>query len=290
MTRKSDYLQKIAAQIAADAKERYARWDDEAFDAYLGWQTNFIWEALSKESARIRERSIRIYLELVVAGIGGGYLTAGYRGARTLTEAFIRDCIPQWFTRSSPDAHAKVATTAWNIAEGARNQAIWLDQYLLARLYDFDDPLMLEQKAVELLKPVIEPPVRAKWAGPFTVTVLDLSEEASGFLPGDMAVVAPSLIRVADRRSGERVAVGVLLLPGGKSEVIGRMDDTPDVPDMLPAVDVALTWSADNVAVGSAVVDLPLMACKPLHTLALPSGFLVAAVQNSQRLWLVETP
>ena len=38
------------------------------------------------------------------------------------------------------------------------------------------------------------------------------------------------------------------------------------------------------------LLAVPLMACQPLHTLALPNGYLLASVPNSQRIWVVETP
>jgi hypothetical protein len=51
---------------------------------------------------------------------------------------------------------------------------------------------------------------------------------------------------------------------------------------------VAVSWGRDHVQVGDTRVPLPLMACEPLHTLALASGHLLAVVASSQRLWLVQ--
>jgi hypothetical protein len=260
------------------------------FDSHL-WQTTVIWEDLKKTSAQIRERSLRTYLNLVAAATGAGYLTLSF-GKQTLIDAFI-DRIPYWFKDTSPDLHAKIAVTAWNIAEGARNQAIWLEQYLLTRAYEFDDPLTLEQQTLELLKPVLEPSSPAAWKGPFTVKVLDIFE-TDRFLPGKISAVTPRFIHVANRLANEQ-AIGVLLFPRGESKFIGELNDSVVDTESSDSTcqtspDIPVTWTEKNVTVGKHVVDLPLMGCKPLHTLVLPGGYLVAAVQNSQRLWIVETP
>jgi hypothetical protein len=279
----------IIESVRAEAKQRHARWDDAVFAEYIGWEPGYIWRALDKQSAKIRERSVRIYLNLIASGVSAGYLATRASEPQTLAEFFISVRMASWLARVPPGKHAEVAATAWNIAEGARNQASWIEQYLLARAREFDDPLKLEQKALELLKPVIEPQADAVWKGPFTVTVIDIGKSIEGFLPGAMSMITPSLIRVEDRR--RKSAAGVLLLPGGESRCIGRMNGEPSGGGLAaPEPDQTVAWSADSVAVGDAIVELPLMACKPLHTFALPGGYLLAAVQNSQRLWVVETP
>jgi hypothetical protein len=288
MNKKTPRYEAIAKEIRADARKRYARWDDAIFETYTIWQPGSIWRALEKQPVAVRERSVRIYLNLVASGIGAGHLAAEADESQTLAEFFIRDCMASWFSSLPPEKHAAVAATAWNLADGARTQGGWIESYLLARSLEFDDPLTLEQTARDLLKPVIEPQADAAWKGPFTVITIDIGEEIEGFLPGAMSMITPSLIRIDDRR--RRGAAGVLLQSGGESYCIGRMDGAPSVAGQSPELDQAVVWGPDSVMVGDAVVELPLMACQPLHTLALPGGYLAASAPNSQRIWVVETP
>jgi hypothetical protein len=280
-------LQALMDGVRADSQQRYARWDDGAFAQAVSWTAGYLWRALRKQPAKVRDRSVLIYLNAVASAIGAGYIAGDDGAPRTLMECFLCRLMPTWFAASPPKSHAQIAATAWNLAEGARREAAWMEQYLLARAGEFRDPMALEQKALDLLKPVLEPQRDAAWRGPFEVTVVDIAMHAENFLPGEISMVTPSLIRVGDRR--HRTAVGVLLTRGSPG-CIGRMSGAPEaaVPAAAPAVSV--TWAPDRVTVADAVVPLPLMACAPLHSLTLANGFLLAVVQNSQRLWVVETP
>lgn len=285
-------MQKGAAQlkllkesVREQAKRRYARWDERVYEQWV-WQSEYLWSSLEPLSCKARERSALIYLELVAAGIGAGYVGLSDGAPRTLLEAFLGR-MPLWFSRAPQDSHATIAATAWNLAEGARREALWMEHYLLARMHEVNDPLTLEQRARELLEPALEPQRDAAWTGPFTVSVIPLSLPQPGFLPGELSMLTPSLVRIADRRRS--VSVGVLLAPQGQSTCIGAMDGAP-ATDPAPAQSVPVTWGADRVTVAGTTVALPLMACEPLHTLTLASGYLLAVLPNSQRLWVVETP
>jgi hypothetical protein len=284
-------LQALMDGVRASSKQRYARWDDNVFAQVVSWPAGYLWRTLKKQSAKVRDRSVLTYLNAVASGIGSGYVTGevtAYGGtSATLMECFLCRLMPTWLAMSPPKSHAHIAATAWNLAEGARREAAWMEQYLLARAGEFRDPMALEQKAVDLLKPVLEPQRDAAWKGPFKVTVVDPAMHMDGFLPGEISMVTPSLVQVGDRR--HKTAVGVLLVRG-TPECIGRMSGAPaaGAPPSAPAVPV--TWAADRVTVADTAVPLPLMGCVPLHTLTLANGFMLAAVQNSQRLWVVETP
>jgi hypothetical protein len=283
MTGVEPRLQALIDGVRAAAKERHARWDDDVFDTSN--VARFMWQALEKQPVKVRDRSILLYLNLIASAIGAGYLDGGPR--RTLMAGLCM-WMPRWLATTHPRDHAKIVATAWNLADGTHHEASWMDQYLLARISEFSDPTALEEKALELMKPVLEPQPDAAWKGPYTVTVLNFGGHVEDFLPGELSAVTPGLIRVQDRRNGRKA--GVLLASGGKSTCIGAMDGaSPDAPS-LPAPDISVTWGSDRVTVDGAVIDLPLMACMPLHTLALRNGYLLAAVQNSQRLWVVETP
>jgi hypothetical protein len=284
-------LQALMDGVRAESKQRYARWDDDVFAQAVSRQAGYLWRTLKKQPTKVRDRSVLIYLNAVASGIGSGYITGyvtAYGGTpSTLIECFLCHLMPGWFAASPPKSHAHIAATAWNLAEGARREAAWMEQYLLARAGEFRDPMALEQKAIDLLKPVLELQRDAAWQGPFKVTVVDISMQVQNFLPGEISMVTPSLVQVGDRR--HKTAVGVLLTRGNP-ECIGLMSGAPAAAAPAAAPAVSITWAPDRVTVAGAVVPLPLMGCAPLHTLTLSNGFLLAVVQNSQRLWVVETP
>jgi hypothetical protein len=279
-------LQALIDGVRAESQQRYARWADAVFLRAVSRTASYIWRTLQKQPTKVRERSILIYLNAVASGIGAGYIAADGTPS-TLMECFLCRQMPAWLAATPPKSHAHIAATAWNLAEGVHREAAWMEQYLLARAGEFRDPMVLEQTAIDLLKPVLEPQRDAAWRGPFKVTVVDISMHMPNFLPGGIAMVAPSLVRIGDRR--HKTAAGVLLARGSP-ECIGRMTGASAVAVPAAAPAVSVTWAPDRVTVADAVVTLPLMGCAPLHTLTLANGYLLAVVQNSQRLWVVETP
>jgi hypothetical protein len=279
-------LQTLMDDVRAESKQRYARWDDGIFARAVSWTAGYLWRTLNKQPAKVRERSILIYLNAVASGIGAGYIAAPDGTPRTLMEFFLCRLMPTWLATTPPKSHAHIAAAAWNLAEGAGREAAWMEQYLLARAAEFRDPMVLEQTAIDLLKPVLEPQRDAAWRGPFKVTVVDISKQVQNFLPGEISMVTPRLVRIGDRR--HKSAVGVLL--AGTPECIGRMAGEPAVAAPAPAPAVSVTWASDRVTVADTVMPLPLMGCAPLHTLTLANGYLLAVVLHSQRLWVVETP
>jgi hypothetical protein len=280
-------LQALMDGVRAESKQHYARWDDGIFAQAVSRTAGYVWRTLGKQPAKVRERSILIYLNAVASGIGAGYIAAPGGTPRTLMECFLCRQMPTWFSATPPRSHAHIAATAWNLAEGVRREADWMEQYLLARAGEFRDPMALEQTAIDLLKPVLEPQRDAAWQGPFKVTVVDISKQVQDFLPGEISMVTPSLVQIDDRR--HKAAVGVLLARGNPV-CIGRMTGAPAAAAPAPAPAVSVTWAPDRVTVGGTAVPLPLMGCSPLCTLTLANGYLLAVVQNSQRLWVVETP
>lgn len=283
----SDERSALILQVREAARARYARWDDRLFDALLEDPLDHIWHALKTRPPEHRLASVRTYIDLVVAGIGEGVLHGIHGEPSSLLEAFIRDKVPYWFGASNPDRHGKIAASAWNIAAGARAQAGWIDQYLLANLEEFENPMRLKEKAAELLRPVLEETPAAKWNGPCTVTVISLNTIVADFLPGRITAVTPRLVCIADRRRDVRL--GVLLMPDGASRCLGPMRD--DGTGMANAASLPpIQWTDDNVTIGDLQVALPLTGSLPQETLALPSGYLLASLPNSQRLWVIDSP
>jgi hypothetical protein len=283
----SDGRPALIQQVREAARVRYARWDDKLFDALLEDPLDHIWRALKTRPPEHRLASARTYIDLVAAGIGEGVLHGIHGKPSSLLEAFIRDKIPNWFGESNPDRHGMIAASVWNIAAGARAQASWIDQYLMANLHEFENPMRIKEKVAELLRPVLEETPAARWSGPGTVTVIDLNNSVADFLPGRMTAVTPRLVCIADRRRDVRL--GVLLMPNGTSRCLGPMRG--DGAGILDDANLPQTrWTADDVSIGDLRVTLPLTGSLPQETLVLPSGYLLGTLPNSQRLWVIDSP
>jgi hypothetical protein len=286
-------LADLAQTIRSEGARRYARWDDAVFAHFGQRPASRLWRVLEKRGPEAQARSSGAYLALVAAGIGAGYLGCGDGPPRTLLEGFLWR-VPAWLAATPSADHGLILASLWNLAEGVRHEALWMEQYLLARLPELDDPLTLPQTVVELLRPALEPQPDVRWHGPYAVQVINLAATLPSFLPGALSMLTPSLVRVADRR--HEAAVGVLLAPVqgqaapaavSATTCIGRMQGAAGGHTPRTAA-VPVSWGRDHVQVGDTRVPLPLMACEPLHTLALASGHLLAVVASSQRLWLVQ--
>jgi hypothetical protein len=293
-------LSALAQSIRSEGARRHARWDDAAFARFGPRWIGQLWRTLEPQGEQVQARSAGAYLTLVAAGIGAGYLSDNAGLPRTLLEGLVLRA-PWWLAATEPASHGRIIASLWNLADGARREALWMEQYLLARLGEIHDPLELPERVLELLRPALEAQPDARWQGPYGVQVINLADSLPAFLPGRISMLTPSLVRIADRRHD--AAVGVLLAPvqgqagqqGGavpaavsEATCIGRMQGgEAGAPVRTAAVHVS--WGRDHVQVGDTRVPLPLMACEPLHTLALASGHLLAVVATSQRLWLVQS-
>jgi len=288
MTSIDQSLLSIVHPARKSGKQSYARWNDQLFDLYFEEHITPLWDRLERRDPESRPQSIQHYIDLVVTGIGAGYLTTIDGPASSLMEAFIRDRLPWWFIDSARDRHGKIAQSIWNLAEGARKQGLWIEQYLLACVDEFDNPMRLKDKAVELLDPVIKPRPAARWAGPFSVISLDLRSQVEDFLPGQLTLINPALICITDRRNEMRI--GVLLLPQGESRLVGQMSGDVTLVHVPIPCETSLQWGEGDVQIGSVCIDLPLMGCSPMATLVVSSGYLIATADNSQRLWIIDSP
>jgi hypothetical protein len=288
MTSLDPSLDSIIHSARKAGKQSYARWNDQLFDRYLEEHIAPLWKRLERRDPESRPQSMQHYIGLVVAGIGAGYLTTIDGPPASLMEAFIRDRLPWWLIESARDRHGKIAQSIWNLAEGAQNQGLWIEQYLLACVDEFVNPMRLNEKAVELLEPVIQPRPAARWLGPFSATALDLRSQVEDFLPGQITQINHALICISDRRKAMRI--GVLLLPQGESRLVGQMSGDVTSAHVPEVFDKSIQWGDGHVYIGNECIELPLMGCSPMTTLAVSSGYLIASAENSQRLWILDSP
>jgi len=105
MTSIDQSLLSIVHPARKSGKQSYARWNDQLFDLYFEEHITPLWDRLERRDPESRPQSIQHYIDLVVTGIGAGYLTTIDGPASSLMEAFIRDRLPWWFIDSARDRH-----------------------------------------------------------------------------------------------------------------------------------------------------------------------------------------
>jgi hypothetical protein len=115
--------------------------------------------------------------------------------------------------------------------------------------------------------------------------VLDLRSLHDDFLPGEISLAAPAVLRVAERRQAREA--GVLLRRGGQSELLGLTEGLGDYAeaDTGPPVE----FHDGGATVGGRAVELPFLRACHRHAVA-GAGFIAACAVDSQRLWIVESP
>ena len=175
---------------------------------------------------------------------------------------------------------------AWNLGEGLLREPGWLDRYVTASATTLGNLEELEAFLVQTLEPVLSTAPAATWKGPFAVTLLDLRPLHEEFLPGEITLAAPAVLRVSDRRR-TGTEVGVLLSPGGRSRPLGLMTGLGEYTE--PGDRPAVEFHDGLVRVAGAEVAVARLRRCHRHVVA-RSGFIAACAVDSQRLWIVESP
>jgi hypothetical protein len=195
------------------------------------------------------------------------------------------EVVPALLPRAKADRRLALLADVWNLGEGLRREPAWLDRYVTAcagRLGALDE---LQSFLVRCLEPVLTSPPPAFWQGPFAITVLDFRPIDDEFLPGEMALAAPTVLRVEDRRRNG-VQAGVLLRRDGRSELLGLTDGLGDYADAgeRPAV----KFADGRLSVAGQRIEVPLLRRLYRHADA-RAGFVAMSAVDSQRLWIVES-
>jgi hypothetical protein len=223
--------------------------------------------------------------ELLCEGVGRGYLTARLRANPTnLMEHCFRDWLTSQLAEVATERRLPFLADAWNLLEGVLSGPGWVNAYVMARARELHGEPSLESFLGRVLRPLLEPATRANWSGPFRVTTLSLRACDEEGLPGDMHLVAPTILAVKDRRRD--LACGVVLRKGGRSETAGAFGETRpfvEQPSAKPP-----RWQGEWVTIGEERVRLPFLG-EPFRWLQVDAGFVVASAVDSQKLWIVES-
>ena len=172
----------------------------------------------------------------------------------------------------------------WNLSEGLRREPGWVGGYVLARASELKSSTTPELFLTNILGPLMQPTATPRWEGPFRVSTLSLRSADEEFLPGDQELVAPSVLVIADRR--RPVRIGVHLKKAGHSEILGLFGASETYTAACANPEVV--WNEDHLLVGPEIVRMPFLR-KPFRWSIVPTGFVVASSQDSQRLWIAET-
>jgi hypothetical protein len=268
-------------RLGEEGPRRFSKWDAPLFAAYCRTVLPAVWKRLSSGS----ERTFAGLSALVHQGIGAGYLKGDPEVAPgNFLEFCIRDWLPDVLAGLPAEEHLPLLARVWNLGEGLLREPEWVNGYVMSRISELRGDKRPEAILVDILRPLLESALAARWEAPYRVTLLSLRQADDEFLPGEMQLAAPTVLVVSDRR--RPVRLGIHLRREGQSMVVGTFGPTAAFPDEPAAVDVA--WEGGSVRIGHDNVSLPFLA-GPFRWALVQAGYLVASAADSQKLWIVES-
>jgi hypothetical protein len=274
-----DFLPTIE-RLAQKGAAQFSNWNPSLFQAYC--------QRLLKDhsKASLSSRLVATALaEMLCEGIGRGYLTTNLQAnPANLMEYCFRNWLMARLADIPAERQLSFLADAWNLLEGVLREPSWVNAYVMARVRELHREIGLESFLGPVLKPLFEPATPANWTGPFRVTMLSLRAGDDEFLPGEMHLVAPTILTVKDRKRD--LACGVVLRKQGQSEVAGIFGEVS--PFVEQASGMPPSWKGEWVTLGKERIQLPFLG-EPFRWLQVHAGFVVANAVNSQKLWIVES-
>ena len=278
-------LDAVCEELRRDGPRRFAAWDAGLFDAVAAGPAAALAEALAGQPAA--EPTLAGHLRLAQQAVGAGFLRRadGAGPWASFLERCLVELVPALLPRAAAADRLPLLVKVWNLGEGLLREPAWLDRYVSACAGGLADLNEVEAFLVRTLEPVLAPSPPAAWEGPFAVTVLDLRPLHDEFLPGEVRLAAPNVVRVRDRRL-PGLEAGVLLRRGGRSELLGLTAGLGDYEPTAPPPAVAFTDGVASVA--GKTVPLPALRACQGHA-ASAAGFVAACAVDSQRIWIMES-
>jgi hypothetical protein len=280
-------LQGRLDELRHDGPRRFSRWDASLFEALAAGPFLALSEAIDGQADA--GPVLAAYLALLHQSVGCAGVrraSAGPGGWATYLERCLVEQVPALLPSVPAGKRLPILVKAWNLCEGLLREPGWLDRFVCASASGLGGLEELEGFLVRTLEPVLSAAPPAAWQGPFTVTVLDLRPVHEEFLPGEITLAAPAVLRVTDRHHAG-IEIGILLRAGGNSKPLGLLSGLGEFTDtnQTPIVE----FRDGLVRVGSQEVAVPHLRSCHSH-LAVRSGFVAACAVDSQRLWVLETP
>lgn len=270
---------RLLEERSALAARRYAGWSRDAFVRLADAPVTLLASALARVPDA--ERVLRVYLELLADAFAHGHLDEdGLLGALLLRE--IPHRLPELVERATDrDAPLHLLAQLYNLGEGLRRGAPWLDAYVASRLPPDLQLTRVDAVVGELLGAVVGPARPRPLRGSLRGDRVDLRACVDTLLPGTLTLLAPRVVCVADREEPE-VQVAVYVGANSEPEVLGRVE-----AHGLPVESRPLRLEHQMITLDERTrVFVPgLMA--PRAWLAAPAGFLVITAEDSQSVWVV---
>jgi hypothetical protein len=279
-------LQLRLDELRKDGPRRFARWDADLFQALVAGPLCAL-AALGNEPDA--EAVLAAYLGLLHQGVGTSAVrraAAGPGGWHCFLERCLVEHVPTLLPRVPAGKRLPLLVKAWNLGEGLLREPGWLDRYVTASAAGLGDLLGIEAFLVRTLEPVLSAAPPAAWKGPLAVSVLDLRPLHEEFLPGELTLSAPAVLRVTDRRR-PGTEVGVLLGRGGRSKPLGLMSGLGEYAE--PVERPGVEFQDGRVRVAGHEAAVPGLRRCHRHAVA-RAGFVAACAVDSQRLWILECP
>jgi hypothetical protein len=278
--------ERLLADLRRDSPRRFARWDAALFDAVVNGPARELAKNLQGETDAAAV--LGAFLQLAQQAVGTGALRQATANGpwKSFLERCLVDLVPRLLPGVKAGRRLPLLVQVWNLGEGLHREPEWLDRYVTACATRFQDLADLQGAIIRTLEPVLTPPPPATWKGPFQVHVLDLRSLHDEFLPGEIALAAPTVLRVEDRRR-KGLQAGVLLRRGGRSELLGLTEGLGTYSE--PEFTFGVKFEDGRVSVAGHAVEVSSLRRCHRHAPA-RAGFLAACAVDSQRLWIVESP
>jgi len=289
----SDAWEVLVHELVTQGPRQHADWDAELFSTLVKGPAQQL--RLMLEAEPRRDKVAGAWLKLVAEAVGLGQLdqaSAKYLLQRhgpvpeslTLVGRCLLHFAPAQLPAYPVERAVELLARTWNLCEGLAAQPLWLNRYA-ASVTEAPALEKLDEFLATTLAPALAPARAAAFSGPFTLAVLDTRKLSDEFLPGDMHLAAPSVLCVHDRRH-EDVKLGLFLAPNGATRFLGVQACLGSGPVDKAPVPVV---QKDTVKVKGHDVLLPKLS-KAHRTLAASSGYVVTSAEDSQRLWVMDTP
>ncbi|RKH52077.1 hypothetical protein D7V93_28425 [Corallococcus llansteffanensis] len=186
--------------LEKEARARFVRWDRALWSGFLNGPVARLGEALSASGsdAASGEELLRDYLRLGAEGIGLGYLYPASAGRQNFFTLAWSDLVPRLLPELPRGKRAAALARMWNLSENLESAPPWV-QRLFCRmgtdLRSLDD---LEGHLHAVANEAMEPPTQTL-GDTSTALWVDLSQEDSRFMPGELHFLAPTVVCVHDR-------------------------------------------------------------------------------------------
>lgn len=240
-------MPQLAAQLAAEARLRFAKWDAELWDELVNGPAATLAQGLRQARAPEAEAQQlgESYLRLACEGIGLGYLFRESTDARSFLTLAFYHLLPEALPGLPAERRASTLAECWNLGENLERAPLWLGR-IFVRLVGAGQSLgNLQALAQDVERRALEAPA-ARLGANFELRWVHLADEDRRFLPGALHFAAPTVVCVHDRHRGtpqagrEAATLGVWL--DQQPLTLGPLH-CQEVPPADPGLDLELLES-----------------------------------------------